>query len=80
MAKCWETRGCDEDMQAGCPHAQDKSDLCPMRCAYAACMRPTYRLTSDPDLLFDPTIDRSAAIKEGCRYCEFFHAHGPRTG
>jgi len=79
MAKCWETRGCDEEMQAECPHPNELFDACPSKCAFAKCDRPTHELTTDPALIFDPTVDRSAAIKEECTYCAFFLRHGPRV-
>jgi len=79
MAKCWETRGCDEEMQKDCPHSADFKDNCPTKCAFAACDRPTYELTTDPELIFSPDVDRSAAIKDGCTYCAFFLTHGPRA-
>jgi len=78
MAKCWEQRGCDEAMQAECPHPNELNDNCPTKCAFAACDRDSYELTIDPDLVFDPNVDRSAAIKDGCIYCAFFLRHGPR--
>ncbi len=80
MAKCWEQRGCDDEMQAECPHSVDFKDNCPTKCAFAACDRATYELTTDPDLIFDPTVDRDAAIKDGCKFCGFFLTHGPRVG
>lgn len=80
MAKCWEMRGCDEEMQAECPHAVEFMDNCPTKCAFAACDRPSYALTTDPELIFSPDADRSQAIKDGCIYCEFFLTHGPRVG
>jgi len=78
MAKCWEQRGCDDEMQAECPHSVDFKDNCPTKCAFATCDRATYELTTDPALVFDPTVDRGAAIKDGCGYCGFFLTHGPR--
>lgn len=78
MAKCWETRGCDDEMQKDCPHPQELKDNCPTKCAFAVCDRPTYELTVDPVVLFDPTVDRSAAIKDGCITCAFFLTHAPR--
>jgi len=78
MAKCWETRGCDEEMQAECPHETVFHDRCPSKCAFAKCDRETHELTTDPALIFDPDIDRDAAIKEECVYCGFFLKHGPR--
>jgi len=79
MARCWEQRGCDEQMQSECPHATEFFDNCPTKCAFAACDRPTYELTIDPDLIFSADVDRSVAIKDGCTYCAFFLQHGPRV-
>lgn len=78
MAKCWEQRGCDEEMQAECPHSAVIGDRCPTKCAFAACDRPTYELTIDPELIFRTDIDRMGAIKEGCQYCKFFLTNGPK--
>lgn len=79
MAKCWEQRGCDEEMQVDCPHPNELDDRCPTKCVFAnTCPRPTHQVTSDPVLLFDPEIDRDAVIKESCLYCTFFLEHGPR--
>lgn len=80
MAKCWEQRGCDEEMQAECPHPASLGDNCPTKCAFAACDRATYELTIDPELIFDATVDRSVVIKDGCLYCAFFLKQGPRIG
>jgi len=80
MAKCWETRGCDEEMQADCPHHAQFHDNCPTKCAFATCSRSTYQLTTDPELIFSTEVDRSHAIKDGCIYCEFFLRNGPRIG
>jgi hypothetical protein len=80
MAKCWETRGCDDEMQKDCPHAIDLKDNCPTKCAFASCDRASYELTIDPELIFSPDVDRSAAIKDGCTYCAFFLKNGPRIG
>jgi hypothetical protein len=77
MAKCWELRGCDDEMQSTCPH-NNPDEPCPSRCAFAQCDRPSHEVTSDPDLIFDYTIDRSLAMKEQCGYCAFFLKHGPR--
>jgi len=65
-------------MRAGCPHAIDPTEKCPLGCHYAKCDRPTHHTTGDPMLVFDPTIDRRAAAKEICTGCEFFLTHGPR--
>ena len=79
MAKCWEQRGCDDEMQSECPHAIEYMDNCPTKCAFAACDRKSYELTIDPELIFDPDVDRSATIKDGCTFCAFFLKHGPRV-
>lgn len=78
MAKCWETRGCDEEMQSECPHPTQFFDACPSKCAFAKCDRPTHELTTDPELLLNPNVDRDAAIKEECTYCGFFLRNAPR--
>lgn len=79
MAKCWEQRGCDEEMQRECPHCIEYFDNCPTKCAFATCDRPSYELTIDPELVFDPTVDRLKAIKDGCTFCAFFLHNGPRV-
>lgn len=80
MAKCWEQRGCDEEMQAECPHANELADNCPTKCVFAnSCQRPTHEVSSDPELVFDPTVDRTGAVKDTCMYCEFFLKNGPRV-
>ena len=77
MARCWEQRGCDEEMQAACAHATVMLDECPTKCAFAHCERPQHELTSDPDLIFGSLVDRKAAIKQICYYCAFFLTRGP---
>ena len=78
MAKCWQERGCDEEMQAECPHSAVIKDRCPSKCAFAACDRETHSVTTDPELVFSATIERDAAIKDNCLFCGFFLTHGPR--
>lgn len=78
MVKCWEQRGCDEEMQAECLHSTTFKDRCPSKCAFAACARPSYELTTDPDLVFSVEVDRNAVIKDNCMYCAFFLKNGPR--
>ncbi|MDR3316219.1 MAG: hypothetical protein LBS98_07070 [Coriobacteriales bacterium] len=79
MALCWEQRGCDEEMSSTCPHATASDDLvCVADCYYAQCSNPQRKVTSNIDLVLDPTVDRRAAIKELCRHCEFFLKQGPR--
>ena len=75
---CWSQRGCDSAMQADCPHAIDPDEQCPVSCLYATCDRPQHRITSDPALIFDASVDRSAAAKGGCTICAFFLKNAPR--
>ncbi|MBN1193051.1 MAG: hypothetical protein JXA36_05125 [Coriobacteriia bacterium] len=75
---CWSLRGCDDEMREGCPHAIDPEEKCPLSCQYAKCDRSTYRATTDPALIFDLSIDRSAAAREVCTGCVFFLTNGPR--
>jgi hypothetical protein len=77
MAKCWEGRGCDEEMMSRCPHTSP-DEKCPTKCAFAQCGRPSHEATSDAALVFDPWVDRSVALKEECTYCAFFLKNGPR--
>ncbi len=79
MAKCWEERGCDEEMRSRCPHAIQFMDRCPTKCAFADCQRESFVVCTDVSLLLDPSVDRDAAIKENCLHCEFFLEHGPRV-
>jgi len=65
-------------MQDTCGHAVSDWDMCPARCAYAQCDRSTYEFTSDPALVFDPTVDREQALKQNCLWCKFFLTNGPR--
>ena len=79
MAKCWEQRGCDEEMQADCPHPRRVHGQLPTKCAFAMCDRPTLRADDRSRAhLLRLIVDRSAAIKEVCLFCEFFLTHGPR--
>ena len=78
MARCWEERGCDEEMQSTCAHATVILDQCPTKCAFANCERPQHALTSDPELIFTIEVDRNAAIKQICMFCEHFLTRGPR--
>ena len=50
MEKCWERRGCDEEMQGRCPHNQP-GEPCPSECNFAACVRKTHVVTDDLDLI-----------------------------
>lgn len=78
MAKCWELRGCDDEMQAECAHAVEFKDNCPTKCAFSTCHRSTYELTTDPDLILSAEVDRSVAIKDDCMFCTFFLKNAPR--
>lgn len=80
MAKCWEERGCDEEMQAECPHPNELADRCPTKCVFAnLCPRPSHEVCTEVELLFDPDIDREGVIKETCLHCTFFLKNGPRV-
>ncbi|MCH4184444.1 MAG: hypothetical protein LKF61_03065 [Eggerthellaceae bacterium] len=78
MAKCWELRGCDEEMQSRCPHNKPGAP-CPMDCRFADCNRPTHHQVDAYDALSYPTIDRSVCNKATCTLCEFFLTHGPEV-
>lgn len=78
MSRCWETRGCDEEMQAVCLHATTLRDRCPSKCAFSPCDEPQHSRTSDPALVFAVEPDREKAMKEPCLYCAFFLTRGPR--
>jgi hypothetical protein len=78
VAGCWSKRGCTDEMQAACPHAIDPTEKCPAECYYGKCGNDTNKATGDPALIFNPDIDRSAAAKQQCVYCEFFLTRGPR--
>lgn len=79
MADCWSARGCDDEMRDSCPHAVDAAELCPVRCMYGSCSSPRHATPSDPLMLLDPEVDRSAAVREQCLYCEHFLTHAPRN-
>ncbi len=53
MPKCWEMRGCDEEMQSYCPH-NIPGEPCPADCQFAACLRPTHAVATDPVVLLNP--------------------------
>jgi hypothetical protein len=58
MARCWEMRGCDEEMQAECMHSTTFHDRCPTKCAWGFCRLPQNELTTDPALVFATEPDR----------------------
>lgn len=76
--KCWRIRECEIDMNTMCMHAVTDYDMCPSRCMFAVCDRPTHVLTSDPSLVFSAEIDRDQALKQMCIYCEHFLTRGPK--
>jgi hypothetical protein len=79
MCACWEQRGCDEEMSSRCPHATSSTDgLCVAECFYTSCSRPQHKVSTAFELFLDPALDRSAAVKETCTFCEFFLRNGPR--
>jgi hypothetical protein len=80
MTACWQERGCDEEMWSRCPHATASSDgVCVAECCYTRCDRPQHKTTVALDLFLDPTLDRSAACKQTCTFCEYFLVNGPRV-
>ena len=76
---CWRTRDCSPEVQRACMHAVTDYDMCPSRCNFAFCDRDTNKITTDAALIFDPTVDRSQALKQTCHYCEFFLKNAPRV-
>ncbi|MDR0350387.1 MAG: hypothetical protein LBH64_02405 [Coriobacteriales bacterium] len=79
-ASCWQERGCDAEMASRCPHATSSADgLCVAECAYTACQRGQRKVTANFMLLLDPSVDRTAAIKENCLNCVFFLQNAPRA-
>ncbi len=78
--KCWEVRGCDEEMWSRCPHFTSSTDgLCPNECRYTICDRATRAIATDFNLLLDPTVDRTVTVKEACLHCSFFLKKAPRA-
>ena len=61
-----------------CPH-NAPGEPCPADCHYAACGRLTHVVATDFDLLLNPERDYEAAVKEICRFCEFFLLNGPKV-
>jgi len=77
MTHCWELRGCDEEMQSRCPH-NIPTEACPADCFYANCILPGHLVETDIDLLLNPELDYEAAVKQVCRFCNFFLTKGPQ--
>lgn len=73
---CWQMRGCDDEMQSRCPHNVPGA-TCPEDCYYSMCKRPTHQRAVGLDLLANPDVDRSAAVRDVCRACMFFINNGP---
>lgn len=63
-------------MQSRCPH-NAPGEPCPADCHFAACMRETHVVATDLSVLLNPDRDYEAAIKQVCRFCEFFLLNGP---
>lgn len=76
MAKCWESRGCDDEWMSRCPHNLS-DDICPSDCFNTYCDRPTHKVAEDFALLLNPDRDFDVAPKEVCHACEFFLTYGP---
>lgn len=77
-AACWRIRPCPEEIQETCQHAVTDYDMCPMTCKFAVCLMPEHKPTYDPRYVFEPNIDRDAALKHSCIHCEFFLTKGPK--
>ena len=75
---CWRTRDCSPEIQEFCQHAVTDYDMCPGTCKFAICNRPEHKLTYDPKYVFEPNVDRDAALKHLCVHCEFFLTKGPK--
>ena len=65
-------------MQSSCAHAVTDFDMCPARCSFATCDRPTYDFTTDPEYIFAVDVDRDQALKQGCLWCKHFLVNGPK--
>lgn len=59
--------------------AQHPCEPCPADCRFAACVLPTHKVEDDFSILLNPERDYDAAIKEVCRFCEFFLLNGPKV-
>ena len=59
-----------------CPH-NTPGEPCPADCHFAACHRETHKVCEDFDVLLNPERDYERAVREVCRFCEFFLVHGP---
>jgi hypothetical protein len=53
--------------------------MCVADCYYTHCTRSQHKVATSYDLLLNPTLDYSAAIKEPCRFCEFFLSNAPHV-
>ena len=63
-------------MLEGCPH-NVPGEPCPADCHYAACYRDRHVVAVDLDILLNPERDYDAAVREVCRFCEYFLVNGP---
>ncbi|MCL2526001.1 MAG: hypothetical protein FWE46_02980, partial [Coriobacteriia bacterium] len=75
---CWRIRDCAPEIQLYCQHAVTDFDMCPSICKFAICTRPEHKPTWDAKFVFEPNIDRDAALKHACLHCEFFVRNGPK--
>ncbi|MDO4183313.1 MAG: hypothetical protein Q4E12_06895 [Coriobacteriia bacterium] len=76
MARCWEQRGCDDEMRQRCPH-NIPGEPCPADCCFSECTRPTHVVATDIVMMLNPDLNYDAAVKEVCRACEHFLTQGP---
>lgn len=65
-------------MMSRCPH-NIPGEPCPAECRFASCERSTHVVCQDFNKLLNPKRDYDAAIKEVCRFCEYFLEQGPDT-
>lgn len=63
-------------MLSRCPH-NIPGEPCPADCHFAACFRKRHVVCQDFAVLLNPERDYDAAIKEICRFCEYFLKEGP---
>jgi hypothetical protein len=72
LAKCWEIRGCPQEMLDSCPVSLSKG-LCLLNCQYAACFSPRNKMVEDPAMIFGEYARRNIKpVKQVCFTCEYY--------
>ncbi len=80
MAKCWQIRGCPQEMLDTCPISVSKG-LCLLNCAYARCFSSRSKIADSPAIIFGgPTQANIEAVKQACLTCEHYLTRGSRDG